>query len=132
MSTKLITKEVHQSAIEELRTLHKDNRQSIRLKAIISAKEHGVAVTARAFRVTTTTIRSWVKGFIKGGISGLEYKKGRGRKSHLSQVHYDAMLKWTQEDCNITINHMVSKLQNTFGIKTSKSAVHRVLHKLKL
>lgn len=132
LAPQLITNSLYNKAVEQLKTLSKDNRQAIRLRAIVSAKELGVNLVAKVFAVTSNTIRSWVKNFEQEGISGLEYKKGRGRKSNLSKVHYDAIYQWTQEDCNITINHLVIKLRNVFGIQTSKSAIHRALHALNM
>lgn len=102
------------------------------MRAIGSAKEHGVNVVAKVFGVNTNTIRAWVKAFAIGDLPGLDYQPGRGRKSNLGDDHLQLVKEWAQENCNLTIAEIVQKLKNDYGIKSSKSAVHRILHKLKL
>lgn len=127
----LITDNLYQQAIEALATINKENRVAIRLRAIIAAKEHGVGIVAKIFNITCNTLRNWVKELESGGITNLEYKKGRGRKGHLSQDCYETVSKWLEEDCNMTIKNIVIKLRDDMGVDTSKSAVHRMLHKLR-
>ena len=132
MSPQLITQSLYDRAVAQLKTLKEDNRAAIRLRAIVSAKEHGVNVVAKVFDVTTNTLRSWVKSYEKGGLAGLYYKAGRGRKSHLQDIHCQALSEWVQGDPNLTLGHLVLKLKQAFDVDSSKSAVHRVLLKLGL
>lgn len=132
LSPQLITEDLYFMAVAQLKKLNKDNRAAIRLRAIVSAKEHGVNVVAKVFGVTSNTIRSWVKAFKNGGLPDLEYQAGRGRKSKLLDIHYEAIREWIVEDSNLTLEKVVYKLEDQFRIKTSKTAVHRVLQKLKL
>jgi len=104
---------------------------SIRLRAIVSAKEHGVAVVAKVYNITTNTLRSWVKSFRKGDWNDLEYKRGSGRKSNIEERHFNTMQAWIEKDSNLTIGKILKRLQEEFNLKTSKSAVHRALKKLK-
>lgn len=126
-STTLITKELYEDAVKALSKIGETNRIALRLRAIISAKEHGVNVVAKVFDIATNTLRNWVKSFESGGVDALTYEKGRGRKSKLSDEHCSAILKWVKEDCNLTLNMIVVMLGERFNIDTSKSAVHRVL-----
>ena len=87
-------------------------------------------MVARVFGISSNTIRSWAKSFKEDGVAGLEYKKGRGRKNSLLQLHCDAIKQWTQEDCNITADRIAMKLQDEFDIKASESAIYRALHRL--
>jgi transposase len=130
LSPQLITKTLYEKAVFELKNLREDNRAAIRLRAIVSAKDHGVQVVAKVFDVTTNTLRSWVKSYAKEGLAGLYYKPGRGRKSHLQEAHYQAISEWTQADPNLTLEKMVLKFKQELDVDTSKSAVQRALLKL--
>ena len=132
MTTKLITEELYQKANDALSRMSETNRVALRLRAIVSAKEHGVNLVAQIFNITSNTLRNWVKSFQKDGEAALIYEKGRGRRSKLSDLHKDAILNWTQQDCNLTINKILFKLEETFGLRSSKSAVHRALGDLNL
>lgn len=130
LSPQLITSELYKKATECLQTLSQNNRASIRLRAIVSAKEHGVGVVAKVFGVSDNTLRSWVKSFASDGLPGLNYKSGRGRRSNLSAMHIEAIRGMLEEDCNITINAIVIKLKQAYDVNTSVSAVHRAVGKL--
>src|SRR3989338_114023 len=132
LAPQLITEAIYKEAVICLKKLSQDNRAAIRLRAIVSAKEQGVNVVAKVFGVSTNTIRSWIKSFAKSDLLGLEYQPGRGRKSNLSDQHLQEILKWTKENPNLTILAIVEKIKKVFGIKSSKSAVHRVLKQLDL
>lgn len=132
LAPQLITNELYKIAVKHLKTLSQDNRAAIRLRAIVSAYEHGVNVVAKVFGVNSNTIRNWVKAFAKEDVSGLEYQSGRGRKGKLSNHHLQEIAKLVQENPNLTITAILQKLKETHGVESSKSAVHRALHKLKL
>jgi transposase len=131
-SGRLITDELYAKGKVILQGLSPVNRAAIRLRAIVSAKEHGVGVVAKVFDISTNTLRSWVKSFTSGQLAGLDYQTGRGRKNNITAAAQKAISQWLEEDSNLTLNALVNKLEETFGIKSSKSAVHRVLQKLKL
>jgi len=131
LAPQLITEEVYQKALNQLQHITKDNRVAIRLRAIVSAKEHGVTVVSKVLNITPNTIRSRVKNFKEGGWNNLEYKQGRGRKSNIKEEHFNAIQEWVEEDSNLTLNQILSKLEGTYNLKTSKSAIHRALEKLK-
>lgn len=128
----LITSDIYQKSIKALEEINSISRAAIRLKAIISAKEHGVSITAKVFNISSNTLRSWVKSFSQEGVAGLNYKNGRGRKSSLTEEHCKEIAIWVKDDCNITIAKIVDKMKNIYHIQTSKSSVHRALHKMNL
>ena len=130
LAPQLITEEIYQDAVNALKQISKENRIAIRLRAIIAAKEHGVAITAKIFNITTTTLRSWVKKFKKEDKASLEYSRGRGRKSKLKEEHLNEMRKWIKKDSSLTIEKILKKLEKECAIQSSKSAVHRALMKL--
>lgn len=132
LAPQLITEDVYKRAFNELAQVRKDSRVGLRLRAIVSAKEQGVAVVAKVFDISTNTLRSWVKRFKGGGWNNLEYKHGRGRKSNISGEHLNVIEEWVHQDSNLTINKILKRLEEKYNLKTSKSAVHRVLKQLKL
>lgn len=132
MTPQLITEEVYKKALNKLKDISQDNRAAIRLRAIVSAKEQGVNLVAKVFGVSANTIRNWIKSFATEDMNGLEYQSGRGRKSKLSSCHINEILKWTKENPNITIMAIVEKVKTSFGIHSSKSAIHRILKELNL
>lgn len=132
LSQQLITEEVYKDALSYLKTMNKDGRRAIRLRAIVSAKENGVNIVAKIFGTTSNTLRNWVKSFKESGLEGLDYQEGRGRKSKLSDDHRQKILSWVKKDPSITIREILIKLKEQFEVESSKSAVHRILHELKL
>lgn len=128
LAPQLITEELYTKALEALKSLKKDNRISIRLRAIVSAKEQGVGTVAKVLGIHTGTLRSWVKSFKKDSLEGLEYKPGRGRKRQLLDIHYQAIPEWIKEDPSLTAPKIIQKLKEAFGIKSSYSVVYRGLH----
>lgn len=132
LSPQLITNTLHQRAVSDLQSLTQNNRAAIRLRAIVSAKEQGVNLVAKVFGVNSNTLRAWVKAYAQDGLAGLNYKPGRGRKSNLQEQHFQIIREWTETDSTITIAEIVNKLKRFHKVNSSKSAVHRVLHKLNL
>lgn len=132
LSTRLITEEIYTKGKLILENMSETNRSSIRLRAIVAARVHGVNLVAKVFDVSSNTLRSWVKSFAAEELEGLDYKAGRGRKSNINEEHQISIYNWIKENCNLTLDQIVIRLHESFQIKTSKSAVHRVLQKLKL
>ena len=132
LSTRLITEEIYNKGKVILESLNQTSRAAIRLRAIVAAKDHGVNLVSKVFDISSNTLRSWVKNFASGELEGLDYKSGRGRKSNINEEYQIAIYSWIQEDCNLTLDQIVLKLHESFKVKTSKSAVHRVTQKLKL
>ena len=132
LAPQLITDDLYKKARSNLKAVTPNSWAAIRLRAIVSAKEHGVNVVAKVFGVSGNTLRSWVKAFAKEGLSGLGYRSGRGRKRKLSDNHLQEIAQWIKDNRNITIIEIVDKLKKTYGVNSSRSAVHRILHKLKL
>lgn len=132
LAPQLISDELYEQAQTLLKTLSQTNRAAIRLRAIVSAKEFGVNLVAKVFGVTSNTLRAWVKAFSKESYAGLDYQPGRGRKSKITEEHKQAIMNWIKADCTITIQAIVEKLKDVYKLHSSRSAVHRVLHQLKL
>lgn len=59
--TKLVYKVTFNKAQQELKILGKYSKLSVKLKAIIVAKEHGIADVSKIFGITRATLTSWIK-----------------------------------------------------------------------
>jgi transposase len=132
LKTRLITEEIYNKGKSILENVSQTSRAAIRLRAIVAARDHGVNLVAKVFDISSNTLRSWVKSFAAGEFEGLDYKAGRGRKSNICENHQIAIYQWIKEDCNLTLDRIVIKLDESFKVKSSKSAVHRILQKLNL
>ena len=58
LTTRLITEELYNKGKVILENLSQTNRSAIRLRAIVSAKDHGVNLVAKVFDVSSNTLRS--------------------------------------------------------------------------
>jgi transposase len=79
--TKLISKELFNKALSELDSLGKYGKLSTRLQLIIVSKNLNISSAAKAFGFNRASVAKWIKRFDIDGISGLEDKPGKGRKT---------------------------------------------------
>ena len=79
--TKLIDENLFQQAVRGLDAIGKYAKIALRLQAIISSKESNILQTARFLGFDRASIARWIKRFKQYGITGLEDKHGRGRKT---------------------------------------------------
>ena len=114
LSPQLITEKLYKRAVQRLQHLSKDNREAIRLRAIVAAKEHGMTIVAKIFNVNSNTIRSWAKRFESGDVSNLAYQAGRGRKPKLADEHLAAINTWAQDDSSITMRPLKDRFLEIF------------------
>lgn len=117
-------------ALKQIQTVN--SRESTRLKAIISAWNHGITLSSKILEISPKTIREWAKRFSSDGIKGLQYKSGRGRRSNINKSKRLVIKGWAKEDPSMTLKEVVLKLKERFDVTTSISAVHRILKKLGL
>jgi len=118
------------ASLKELRDVN--SREGIRLRAIISARKHGITLASKVLCKDPNALREWAKRFSSDGIKGLQYKSGRGRRSHVSSSKRIVIKEWIEEDPSITLKEMVINLKDKFDVTTSISAIHRILKKLGL
>lgn len=130
---KIITEELCNQARVALKELRNANtRESIRLRAIISARTHGITLASKILGKNPNALREWAKRFSSDGIKGLRYKPGRGRKSHVDTSKRAIIKEWLKKDPSTTLKELVIKVKESFDVTTSISAVHRILKKLEL
>lgn len=127
----VISKTLYNRAKSELSQLSNINsREGIRLKALISAKENGITLVAKIFKISPLTIRRWAMRLAEDGLKGLKYKSGRGRKCNVPEAKQQLIKNWAEQDNSVTLKEIVIKLKELFGITTSIPAVYRILTKL--
>lgn len=102
----------------------------IKLKAIVAAKEHGIKQVATIFNVSRNTIASWVKKLKINPYSLFEIGSGRGRKSRLTRQQIDTVREWLENEPNLTIKHVISRIKAKFDVELHKSAVHQMIKNL--
>jgi transposase len=79
--TKLIDESLFNQALNDLHSIGKYAKITLRLQSIISSKENNILQTAKFLGFDRSSIARWIKRFKKYGISGLEDNQGRGRKT---------------------------------------------------
>jgi len=130
--SKAISDELFFHAKESLRGLGKYGRISIKLQAIIVAKEFGVSLAAKVFATSRPTIMSWIKKFQQDAENGLEIQSGRGRKmivnANTKAIAYQFMLS----NPNATIEELRQLIQQEQHVKISPSSVNNLVKQLGL
>ncbi len=130
---KIISEELCNQATIALKELSNPNsRESIRLRAIISARKYGITLVSKILGKNPNTIREWAKRFFSEGIKGLVYKPGRGRASNVDRSKRAIIKDWLKKDPSMTLKEIVIKVKENFDVHTSSSAIHRILKKLGL
>lgn len=129
---KILTEEVFEQALEQLKLAKDDHKVVTKLKAIISIKKCGLKTTAIAYNVTENAIRNWLKAFITDPINGLKHKPGQGRKADITEEYMIIIKNMVDKNPNITIKEIVIRLKNEHNFKTGSSVTHRALQALNL
>lgn len=129
-TSKLLTDEIVLAASTGLKKLGKYGAIASKLQIIIAAKKHGISAVCKIHDISRTTLTTWIKELREGKIEELANKPKKARSvlnSCILQIQ-----EWITEDPNLTAKAIVIKVSGQFGIKTSRSSIYRVLHKLKL
>ena len=130
-TSKLLTKEVVESAKSKLKDIGKTGEIAIKLRAIIAADKHNITYVAKVFGTTKATLISWIKAVKEESLELLTVQSGRGRKSPLTNVQESMVRKWIDEDSQITIDQLKLEIMSKLGVDISRSSVHRIMKKLK-
>lgn len=125
--TKLVDEATFNKAHTELKKLGNYSKISIKLKAIIAAKEYGIAEVSRVFGVTRATLTSWIKILKNNPAENLLVQSGRGIKPKLGNEQTSILSEWIKTDPNITIAKVKAKINKEFGVELSIASVHRIM-----
>ena len=126
-TTKAISEALYASVKVALTEVARFGDVSRKLQAIKSSKEYDIKMVAEVFGVSRMAIMAWIKAFSTEGITGLQMKPGRGRKTFLTVEEQEAVRKWLTDDCNLTIQAVKLRIEGEFGKVLGKSATHNLM-----
>ena len=128
--SQLIDNDTYNKACNELKKHGNMAKISIKLKAIIAAKIHGVSKVSEVFDITRKSLMKWIKDFKNQGSDKLLVQAGRGRKSKINNEQLNTIKTWINSNPNITIKELKLMIVEHFMIEISMMTVHRILKKL--
>lgn len=129
-TSKLLDDSTFMRAKEGLNQIGKSAVISKKLQAIVSAKTHGISKVAAIYNVTNKSLTSWIKSLRNGSLYDLVPKNKATRKPLLGECEKKIILKWIEQDSNLTIKKIRLKIKKEMQITVSKSTVHRLIKKL--
>ena len=130
--SKLVTDDIYNEAKLMLEGLGCSAKGIIKLRAIIAAKEHGVSLTANVFNVSRVSIATWISKFKANPNKLLNIAAGRGRKSKLTEDQLLTVKGWIDANHNLTLQHLVLKVQTKFNVSLSIPGMYKIMKKLSL
>lgn len=128
--TKLVDAATFSKAHNELKKLGNYSKISIKLKAIIAAKEYGIAEVSRVFGITRATLTSWIKILKNNPAESLLVQSGRGSKPKLNNDQMLMIAEWIKNNPGITIAKLKAEIYKTFDIEFSIASTHRIMQNL--
>jgi transposase len=134
----IINEELCVKAFEQLKEIQ-DSDLAIKLKAIMSLKDHTYEVISTIFQVKRITLNRWAKAFKEFGIDGLREKKKGHNKSKLSDEIKVELCKWVESSTNSegnkenwTINKLRKEILKCYGISISYGPMWKTMRKLNM
>lgn len=123
----IISKDTYSTVQQELKKLKIEGTLFKKLQAVKLAYEHGIKETAEFLNIFPVSIRNWAKLINKGDIGllkiGTKHQDGIKLKKH----HKEKIRGWLAKDSNLSIILVKEKLEKLFGLKVSRSTVHRAM-----
>lgn len=102
----------------------------MRCKAVLLKSEgHSSKAIGEVVEMTQISVNKWVKRYLLEGISGLETRKGRGRKPIMDCSDEEAVRKAIENDRQ-SVNKAREAWQNAVGKEASESTFKRFLSAL--
>ncbi|MDB9419141.1 IS630 family transposase [Microcystis aeruginosa CS-563/04] len=83
------------------------------------------------FQVSRKTIYNWFERWESEGLVGLYNKLGRGRKPTFNSEQKAKIKEWTEQEPR-QLKQVLGKVEDEWGIKSSKKTLQRVLKTLKM
>jgi transposase len=127
--SKLLDEAVVEGAKKELKSIGNNRYVARKLEAVIAAKKHGITHVAAVYDISPTTLTAWIKHIKQGRINKLYAPPERRRKSKLNDNQRQEIAAWIKDNSQLTIKAIRLKIEEKFGIKVSKSTVHREIKK---
>jgi transposase len=98
---------------------------------ILSYKGVSIAQLMQLFGVSRRTIYNWLTKWEKRGLISLYNKKGRGRKTKLSEEQSQQVKQWIKEEPK-SLKKVGFKIHQEWGIEVSKETIKRIAKKLNM
>ena len=117
-------------AKEGLKQIGKSAVISKKLQAIVSAKTHGISKVAAIYNVTNKSLTFWIKSLRNGSLYDLTPKNKATQTPLLGKSEGEIILKWIEQDSNLTIKKIRLKIKKEIQITVSKLTVHRLIKNL--
>lgn len=128
--SKLIDEELYNKACEELQKYGSSAKISVKLKAIIAAKRHGITQVSEIFDITRKSLMKWIKDFKNEGSEQLMVQGGRGRKVKINAQQLSIIELWINKNPNVTIKELKLMIEEHFTLEVSMATISRTLKKL--
>ncbi len=126
----IITQEVLNNALSELKNLKQVGVVSNRLRAIISANDHGIKTVCEVFGPNPSSLHRWIVRFKKDGINGLMKVKKNQNRYLLQEADLIWLKRQIENDPNHTAKSLHTIIHQHLGIKLSKSSIYNYIKKL--
>ena len=132
----LLDEELVEKASKELEKI-KNYKVCIRLKAIMSCKDHPISHVSTIMGINRSSLWTWIKRFREGGISTL-YDKPKGHNpAKLVEQHKREVSIWLKErrdgkgkPVHWTLEKLRLEIEKVFEIKISTTALWNVIRSM--
>jgi len=98
---------------------------------LLSYQGFAIKELIRIFKVSRKTIYNWLTRWEDEKLPGLYNEKGRGRKAQFNKKEKKQIKEWVKEEPK-ALNKVKTRIENEWGIKTSKATIKRIIKKLNM
>lgn len=128
---KYLNEEVLSAAKMALREMKRNSIAAKKLQAIVACSEERQGVVAKVFGVTQQTVCKWIRIFAQEGLRALEEKPKGHPPRKLNEAALQQVHDWLSEpDRHWTLQALVERIDECFGIRISVSAMWEAVHGL--
>ena len=128
----MIDDTTYEKACAELRLYGNTAKISVKLRAIVAAKKHGITTVAEVFDITRKSLMKWIKDFKNKGSSQLKVQVGRGRKPKVNVKQLEKIKELVLINPNITTKELMININDKMQLNVSMSTTGRILKKISI
>ncbi len=118
--------------IVTLQEMHKNHpTYSVRMRAhaiLMSYTGYRIQEIADVYNVCRQSVSTWIRAWDNTGLSGLMDKPRSGRPRKLSRAEEVEAIRWLEEEPR-SINQVLAKINEKFGVQLSKGTLRRLCKK---
>lgn len=130
--SKMIDDKTYEEACAQLKRYGNTAKISIKLRAIVAAKKHGISNVAAIFDITRKSLMKWINDFKSNGPDKLKLQVGRGRKPSVDRKQMEEIKSWVLLNPNITTRELMIRINKTMKLNLSMSTTGRILKKISI